>query len=64
LNEILNNDIIIKKNEYIKATFIPDAANICNSPELINDCLMSLGGETASSPKTIPPKISKFGDFK
>ena len=43
---------------------MPDAAKICNSPELTKESLMFLGGDTASSPKTIPPIISKFGDGK
>ena len=48
----------------MNATFIPEAAKICNKPEFTNDCLIFLGGETASSPKTIPPSISRFGDGK
>ena len=48
----------------MNATFIPDAAKICNKPELIKDCLIFSGDETASSPNTIPPKISRFGDAK
>ena len=43
---------------------MPDAASICNKPEFTKDCLIFWGEETASSPKTIPPNISKFGDFK
>ena len=43
---------------------MPDAAKICKRPEFTKDCLISFGGETASSPNTIPPKISKLGDCK
>ena len=57
----------LKKNTqkpYINATFIPEAARICSNPEFINEAFIYSGGETASSPKTIPPKISRFGDLK
>ena len=43
---------------------MPDAAKICNKPELAKDCLIFLGGDTASSPNTMPPKISRLGDGK
>ena len=53
-----------KKKEYMNATFIPEAARMCKSPEFTKDCLMSFGGDTASSPKTIPPNISRLGEFR
>ena len=37
---------------------------MCNNPEFAKDDFIFLGGETASSPKTIPPKSSKFGEGK
>jgi len=43
---------------------MPEAASICNNPEFMKDCLIFCGGDTASSPKTIPPKISKLGDLR
>ena len=48
----------------MNATFIPDAAKMCSNPDLMNDVFIKSGGLTASSPNTIPPKISVLGYFR
>ena len=43
---------------------MPEAARICSKPEFTKDCLIFSGGDTASSPNTIPPKISNRTPLK